>query len=91
MRKLPSPALKEAECSGSFNPSILDTLTGGTVRHGTVQGHTVRFASLRRRERDTHRVKKGVFKTLTRDGGVYFGRNSRWGLSDHQVRSRMMG
>ncbi len=39
-RKLPSPALKEAERSGSYNPSALNTLTRGTVRHGTVQGHT---------------------------------------------------
>jgi hypothetical protein len=34
-RKLPSPALKEAERSGSYNPSALNTLTRGTVRHGT--------------------------------------------------------
>jgi hypothetical protein len=40
-RKLPSPALKEAECSGSYNPSILNTLTRGTVRHCYVQGQTV--------------------------------------------------
>jgi hypothetical protein len=37
-QKLPSPALKEAERSGSYNPSDLNTLTGGTVRSGTVQG-----------------------------------------------------
>ncbi len=39
-RKLPSPAFKEAERFGSYNPGALNTLTGGTVRHGTVQGHT---------------------------------------------------
>jgi hypothetical protein len=39
-KKLPSPALKEAERSGSYNPGDLNTLTGGTVRNGTVQGHT---------------------------------------------------
>ncbi len=38
-RKLPSPALKEAERFGSYNPGALNTLTRGTVRHGTVQGH----------------------------------------------------
>jgi hypothetical protein len=38
-KKLPSPALKEAESFGSYNPGALNTLTGGTVRHGTVQGH----------------------------------------------------
>jgi len=38
-QKLPSPALKEAERSGSYNPGDLNTLTGGTVRNGTVQGH----------------------------------------------------
>ncbi len=38
-RKLPSPALKEAERSRSYNPSALNTLMRGTVRHGTVQGH----------------------------------------------------
>ena len=37
-QKLPSPALKEAERSGSYNPGDLNTLTGGTVRSGTVQG-----------------------------------------------------
>jgi hypothetical protein len=37
-QKLPSPALKEAERSGSYNPGDLNTLTGGTVRNGTVQG-----------------------------------------------------
>ena len=37
-QKLPSPALMEAERSGSYNPSDLNTLTGGTVRSGTVQG-----------------------------------------------------
>jgi hypothetical protein len=39
-RKLPSPALKEVERFGSYNPSALNTLTRGTVQHGTVQGHT---------------------------------------------------
>ncbi len=39
-KKLPSPALKEAERFGSYNPSALNTLTRGTVRHGTEQGHT---------------------------------------------------
>ena len=39
-QKLPSPALKEAERFGSYNPSALNTLTRVTVRHGTVQGHT---------------------------------------------------
>ncbi len=39
-RKLPSPALKEAERSGSYNPSALSTLTRETVWHRTVQGHT---------------------------------------------------
>ncbi len=38
-RKLPSPALKEAERFGSYNPGALNTLTRGTVQHGTVQGH----------------------------------------------------
>ena len=37
-QKLPSPALKEAERSGSYNLGDLNTLTGGTVRSGTVQG-----------------------------------------------------
>jgi len=50
-QKLPSPALKEAERSGSYNPSTLNTLSGGTVRHGTVQGHrgiSEAYADLRR-------------------------------------------
>jgi hypothetical protein len=37
--KLSSLTFKEAERSGSYNPSALNTLTRGTVRHGTVQGH----------------------------------------------------
>jgi hypothetical protein len=41
MRKLHSLALKEAECSGSYNLSILNTLTGGTAQYDYVQGHTV--------------------------------------------------
>jgi hypothetical protein len=41
-QKLPSPALKEAERSGSYNPGDLNTLTGGTVRNGTMQGHIAR-------------------------------------------------
>ncbi len=45
-QKLPSPALKEAERSGSYNPGDLNTLTGVTVRNGTVQGHIARRATL---------------------------------------------
>ena len=37
-QKLPSPALKEAERPGSYNPGDLNTLTGGIVQNGTVQG-----------------------------------------------------
>jgi hypothetical protein len=43
---------------------------GGTVRHGTVQGQqrdkrpAPRLANLRTPDKDTHRVKKGVFETL---------------------------
>jgi len=44
-QKLPSPALKEAERSGSYNPGDLNILTGGTVRNGTVQGHIARRAT----------------------------------------------
>ncbi len=44
-QKLPSPALKEAERSGSYNPGDLNTLTGGTIRNGTVQGHIARRAT----------------------------------------------
>jgi hypothetical protein len=77
-RKLPSPALKE--CSGSYNPSILNTFTRGTIRYGSVQGHRDKqrlpgFVSLCRPERDTHRVKKGVFETSTRDGRGVFGQD----------------
>ncbi len=78
-RKLPSLALKEADCSGSYNPSILNTLMGelyGTAPCKDTQWEkqrAPRFASLGRPERDTHRFKKGVFKTLTRDGrGVFW-------------------
>ncbi len=44
-QKLPSLALKEAERSGSYNPGGLNTLTGGTVRNDTVQGHIARGAT----------------------------------------------
>ncbi len=72
-RRLPFPALKEAERFGSYNPSALNTLTRGIARHGTVQGHSGTsnarraFATLRIPEEDTHRKKKSVFEALTRD------------------------
>jgi hypothetical protein len=44
-QKLPSPALKEAGRPGSYNPGDLNTLTGGTVGNGTMQGHIARRAT----------------------------------------------
>jgi hypothetical protein len=37
--------IKGGGASGSDNPGDLNTLTGGTVRNGTVQGHIVRRAT----------------------------------------------
>jgi hypothetical protein len=63
-QKLPSPALKEAERPGSYNPGDLNTLTGGTIRNGTVQGHIAGGAAYAvpcestRTWEDTHRGSK---------------------------------
>ena len=63
-RKLPSPALKEAERFGSYNPGALNTLTRelyGTAPCKDTQRdeqRAARFANLRRPERDAHRVRK---------------------------------
>jgi hypothetical protein len=37
--------IKGGGASGSYNPGDLNTLTGGTVRNGTVQGHIARRAT----------------------------------------------
>ena len=64
LRKLPSPALKEAERFGSYNPGALNTLTRelyGTAPCKDTQRDEQRaplFANLRRPERDAHRVRK---------------------------------
>jgi hypothetical protein len=97
-RKLPSPALKEAEHFGSYNLRRFEHPYGGncTTRHrarthsGTSNvrrtlrlcGHLIGYAQ----------GEKGVFETLTQGtGGVYRGRTSRLDPTDHRDRTRKDG
>ena len=72
-QKLPSPALKEAERPGSYNPGDLNTLTGGIVRQapyknagGTSDARHAEliYANLR----GYAQGKQGVFGTDAGDG-----------------------
>ncbi len=67
-RKLPFPALKEAERFGSYNPSALNTLTRGIARHGTVQGHSGTSNARRalRLYADLRRIHTGEKKVYSR-------------------------
>ncbi len=92
MQKLPSPALKEAERSGSYNPGDLNTVTGGTIRHGTVQGHIAgRATRIYADLKGYAQGKQGVFETLTLGTGGCRGGTSCLDPTDHRDRTRNDG